>query len=92
MARVLVPEKIADAGLDALRAAGHDVDVQLGLSPEELVAAVKGAHALIIRSATTVTAEVLDAAEKAIATENKVRTAILEGVDPREAYLLYGKF
>lgn len=66
MARVLVPEKIADAGLDALRAAGHDVDVQLGLSPEELVEAVKGAQALIIRSATTVTAEVLDAADELI--------------------------
>ena len=61
MARVLVSEKIADGGLDALRAAGHEVDVQLGLSPEELLVAVKGAHALIIRSATTVTAEVLDA-------------------------------
>ncbi len=61
MARVLVSEKIADRGLDALRGAGHDVDVQLGLSPEELVEAIKGAHALIIRSATTVTAEVLDA-------------------------------
>lgn len=61
MTRVLVSEKIADGGLDALRAAGHEVDVQLGLSPEELVEAVKGAHALIIRSATTVTAEVLDA-------------------------------
>ncbi|CAN5799001.1 phosphoglycerate dehydrogenase [soil metagenome] len=61
MARVLVTEKIADQGLDALRAAGHDVDVALGLSPDELVAAVRGAHALIIRSATTVTAEALDA-------------------------------
>ena len=61
MARVLVTEKIADGGLDALRAAGHEVDVRLGLSPEEVVSAVVGAHALIIRSATTVTAEVLDA-------------------------------
>jgi D-3-phosphoglycerate dehydrogenase len=61
MARVLVSEKIADGGLDALRAAGHEVDVQLGLSPEDLLEAVKGAHALIIRSATTVTAEVLAA-------------------------------
>src|SRR4051794_34533745 len=58
MARVLVSEKIADGGLDALRAAGHEVDVQLGLSPEELLGAIVGAHALIIRSATTVTAEV----------------------------------
>lgn len=61
MARVLVTEKIAERGLDALRAAGHDVDVQVGMSPEELVEAVPGAQALIIRSATTVTPEVLDA-------------------------------
>ena len=61
MARILVTEKIADSGLDKLRAAGHDVDVQLGLSPEELLEVVPGAHALIIRSATTVTAEVLAA-------------------------------
>ena len=43
-----------------LRSEGHEVDVQLDLSPEDLVEVVKGAHALIIRSATTVTAEVLD--------------------------------
>jgi len=61
MARVLVSEKIAEGGLDVLRAAGHEVDVQLDLTPETLLEAVKGAHALIIRSATTVTAEVLEA-------------------------------
>jgi 4-hydroxy-4-methyl-2-oxoglutarate aldolase len=31
-------------------------------------------------------------AEAAIGTENLVRKAILEGVDPQEAYLSYGKF
>ncbi|MGH6944557.1 MAG: RraA family protein [Geminicoccaceae bacterium] len=36
--------------------------------------------------------EIIEKAEAAIATENKVRTAILEGVDPQEAYLTYGKF
>jgi len=61
MARILVSEKIADNGLDKLRAAGHEVDIQLGLTPEQLVEAVRGAHALIIRSATTVTDEVLAA-------------------------------
>src|SRR5687768_3712901 len=61
MARILVTEQIADGGLDQLRAAGHDVDVQLAPSPEALLEIVKGAHALIIRSATTVTAEVLAA-------------------------------
>ena len=52
MARILVTEKIADGGLDRLRAAGHEVDVQEGLTPEELLEAVSGAEALIIRSAT----------------------------------------
>ena len=61
MARILVTETIADGGLDRLRAAGHTVDVQEGLSPEQLVEAIVGAHALIIRSATDVTAEVLAA-------------------------------
>jgi D-3-phosphoglycerate dehydrogenase len=61
MARILVTETIADGGLDQLRAAGHTVDVQEGLSPEQLVEAIVGAHALIIRSATDVTAEVLAA-------------------------------
>jgi len=61
MARILVTEKIADGGLDRLRAAGHDVDVQLGLSPDELLSAVPGAAALIIRSSTTVTDAVLAA-------------------------------
>jgi D-3-phosphoglycerate dehydrogenase len=61
MSRILVTEEIAEGGLDRLRAAGHTVDVQLGLSPEQLLDAVPGAHALIVRSATRVTAEVLAA-------------------------------
>src|SRR6267143_765551 len=61
MARVLVTEELALRGLDRLRAGGHDVDVRLGLSPEELLEVVPGAHALVIRSATKVTAEVLEA-------------------------------
>jgi len=61
VARVLVTEKIAQSGLDLLAAAGHEVDVQEGLSPEQLLEVVVGAHALIIRSATQVTADVLAA-------------------------------
>ena len=62
MARVLVTEEIAASGLQELRNAGHEVDVQLGLSPAQLIDAVKGAHALIIRSATQVDAATLEAA------------------------------
>jgi D-3-phosphoglycerate dehydrogenase len=57
-----VTEEIADSGLQKLRDAGHEVDVRLELSPEELAEAVRGAHALIIRSATKVDAETLEAA------------------------------
>jgi len=61
VARVLVTEKIAQQDLDRLSRAGHEVDVRLGLSPDELLEAIVGAQALIIRSATKVTAEVLEA-------------------------------
>jgi D-3-phosphoglycerate dehydrogenase len=61
MSRILVTEKIADGGLQQLRDAGHHVDVKLGLSPDELLEVVQGATALIIRSATQVTGEVLEA-------------------------------
>ncbi len=60
MARVLVTEEIAESGLQELRNAGHEVDVRLGLTPSELLDAVKGAHALIIRSATQVDAATLE--------------------------------
>ena len=59
-------EEIAESGLQQLRNAGHDVDVQLGLSADALLDAVVGAHALIIRSATQVDAATLDAAKDLI--------------------------
>jgi D-3-phosphoglycerate dehydrogenase len=66
MARILVTEPIAPGGLAQLRAAGHDVDERFDLAPAELLTAVKDVHALIIRSATKVTAEVLEAASDLI--------------------------
>ncbi len=59
--RVLVAEELAERGLESMRGAGLDVDVRVGLSPDELLQAVPGAAALVIRSATQVTAEVLAA-------------------------------
>src|ERR1700710_2638268 len=60
-ARVLVAEPLAESGLDAMRAAGLEVEVKTGLSADELCAALPGVSALVIRSATQVTAEVLAA-------------------------------
>jgi D-3-phosphoglycerate dehydrogenase / 2-oxoglutarate reductase len=59
--RVLVTEPLAVRGLERLGAAGLDVDERIGLSPDELLDAVAGAAALVIRSATKVTEAVLDA-------------------------------
>src|ERR1700687_1215509 len=61
MARVLITEKLAERGLKTLADAGHQADVQLDLDPAALLGAIVGAHALIVRSATQVTAEVLEA-------------------------------
>ncbi|HEY2998826.1 MAG TPA: NAD(P)-dependent oxidoreductase, partial [Acidimicrobiales bacterium] len=66
MARILVTEKIADGGLQRLRDVGHVVDVRLGLSPDELIGVVPGAAGLIIRSATQVTREVLEAGDELV--------------------------
>ncbi|MDO9174056.1 MAG: NAD(P)-dependent oxidoreductase, partial [Actinomycetota bacterium] len=64
MARILVTEEIAEGGLDRLRHAGHEVVVELDLG--KLLQVVPGAHALIVRSATQVTAEVLEAGSELI--------------------------
>jgi D-3-phosphoglycerate dehydrogenase / 2-oxoglutarate reductase len=60
--RVLIAEPIAERGLDLLRSAGLEVDVQIGLSKEQLIAVLPGVAALVIRSATKVDADVLAAA------------------------------
>jgi len=81
--RVLVSEPLAERGLEAMRGAGLDVDVQTGLSAEALLQAVAGAQALVIRSATQVTADVLEAASELIVVG---RAGIgLDNVDVAEA-------
>ena len=61
--QVLVTDPIEEAGLELLRAAGHNVRVEPDLSQEELLEAISDAHALIVRSATVVTDEVLAAGD-----------------------------
>ena len=80
MARILVTEEIAEGGLDRLRAAGHTVDVQLDLNA--LHANIRGAQGLIIRSATQVTAEVLEAVTDALAVRPLPRRLRARSTDP----------
>ncbi|HEX2049546.1 MAG TPA: phosphoglycerate dehydrogenase [Actinomycetota bacterium] len=61
--RVLVTERLADAGLERLRRR-VDVDVRVGLGHDDLVAAVADYDALVVRSATRVDAGVLRAGRR----------------------------
>jgi D-3-phosphoglycerate dehydrogenase / 2-oxoglutarate reductase len=60
MAKVLIAEPLADAGVELL-ASAHEVDARTAMTREELLAAVPAVDALVVRSATRVDAEVLEA-------------------------------
>ena len=63
-ARVLVCDPIAEDGIALLKRFGAQVDVRTGLTPDELRAAVDSYDALIVRSETRLTREVIEAADK----------------------------
>ena len=61
--RILVADPIADDGIARLRSAG-EVDVATGLDPAALRERIAAYDALVVRSETKVTAELLDAAPR----------------------------
>ncbi len=65
-ARVLIADEIAQEGIDLLRTELPEaqIDVQTGLKPEQLRAIIGDYTALIVRSATQVTAEILGEARQ----------------------------
>jgi D-3-phosphoglycerate dehydrogenase len=64
--KVLVTDPIADAGLDRLREAGHEVETAYDVEGDALLEAVRSANALIVRSGTAVTEAVFEAAEELV--------------------------
>ncbi|MFH1245795.1 MAG: phosphoglycerate dehydrogenase [Candidatus Omnitrophota bacterium] len=63
--KILVSDKLAQEGLDILkREKNIQVDVQTGLSPEELKKIIGNYEGLIVRSSTKVTQEIIMAAAK----------------------------
>lgn len=58
MPKVLISDSISDQGVEILRQVS-DVDVRTDLSPDELITAIAGYDALVVRSATKVTADVI---------------------------------
>ncbi|MHB9035210.1 MAG: phosphoglycerate dehydrogenase [Armatimonadota bacterium] len=63
MPKVLVSDKLAKEGIDILKQVA-DVDVNTGLPEDELCKIIGDYDGLVIRSGTTVTAKVLEAAKK----------------------------
>lgn len=60
--KVLVSDNISAKGVEILKKAGLEVDVKTGMKPEELKACIGEYSGLVIRSATKVTAEIIEAA------------------------------
>ncbi|MDJ0951425.1 MAG: phosphoglycerate dehydrogenase [Alphaproteobacteria bacterium] len=62
MPKVLISDKISEKAVAVMKERGLDVDYRPGLKPEELKAAIGGFDGLAVRSATKVTADLLEAA------------------------------
>ncbi len=61
--KVLITEKLADEGIAILKKHGYQIDEKLGLSTDELASCIADYDALVVRSGTRVTREVIEAAE-----------------------------
>jgi D-3-phosphoglycerate dehydrogenase len=59
--KVIITDPIAKAGVKLLQDAGIEVDERPGLPPAELIQAIPAYDAIIVRSATKVTADVINA-------------------------------
>jgi len=60
--KVLISDNLAPVGAQILLDSGLEVDIKTGLSPEELKSIISEYEGLVIRSATKVTAEIIEAA------------------------------
>lgn len=62
--KVLISDKLSPRAVEIFKENGIEVDVKVGMTPEELLACIDEYDGLAIRSATKVTADVLNAATK----------------------------
>ena len=64
MPRVLISDKLSPAAVEIFRARGIEADLKPGMTPAELRAVIGAYDGLAIRSATKVTREVLEVAQR----------------------------
>lgn len=62
--RILICDELSPAAMAVFRAKGFEPEVKVGMNEDQLVAAVPGCHALVVRSATKVTRRALEAADR----------------------------
>jgi D-3-phosphoglycerate dehydrogenase len=59
--KVLVSDKVADSAVEQMRSQGHNVTVKTGMTPEELEKFIGDFECIIVRSATKVKKNIIDA-------------------------------
>ncbi len=64
MAKVLISDPITPAGIELFKEAGFEVEVKTDHTKEELLAKISNYDALIVRSQTKVTADIIEAANQ----------------------------
>ncbi|MEK7243872.1 MAG: phosphoglycerate dehydrogenase, partial [Thermodesulfobacteriota bacterium] len=65
MKRVLISDDLSAEGIEVFKKTpGIEVDVKTKMTPDELKAVIRDYDALVIRSATKVTGEVIDLADR----------------------------
>jgi D-3-phosphoglycerate dehydrogenase len=62
--KIVVADDLPASALDLLRAEGWNVDARAGRAPEQLAVDLADADAIVVRSATKVTAPLIQAAPK----------------------------
>ena len=62
MTKVLISDNLSPRAAEIFRERGLEVDVKIGMTPDELIACIGEYHGLAVRSATKIPEAVLDAA------------------------------
>lgn len=60
--KILITDNISKKCIEILKKSGLDVDVKIGMKPDELKSCISEYHGLIIRSSTKITSDVIKAA------------------------------
>ncbi|MEW6409078.1 MAG: phosphoglycerate dehydrogenase [Nitrospirota bacterium] len=62
--KILVSDDISPNGMEIMKKAGLEVDVKINLKPDDLIKEIRNYEGLVVRSATKVTADVINAADR----------------------------